>query len=293
MKRFGKIVAVAAACAALTGTVAAFSACGNGGDETESYDITITGSTSMEDVMGALADEFMAAKEEEGVDVTITITANGSGQGINDASLGNVDFGMSSRALNDDDPELESQTICLDGIAVVVDNECGIESVTKSQLVDLYLNGTPISYNGGQITGAFRREGASGTRDGFETALGIKGQTMYDDTNEFREFNSTGALKTAITQTQTALGYISMASVDSTVKALRYDAEDGKGAVEATKENVLNGSYGISRPFVICYQDYDALSDITKEFIEFIMSEEGQQICEDEGCISEVLAQAN
>ncbi len=286
MKKFAKVMAIAAACAALTGSVAAFSACGEGG---ESYQIDISGSTSMEDAMTALADKFIEMKGEEGIELTINISATGSGSGISDAEQGKVDFGMASRALEGDETEqLESKTICLDGISVVVNPKCTLKSVTKSQLVNLYTKGEAI----GDVTAALRRESGSGTRDGFEEALGIKGETMFDDAAGFDEFTSTGTLKASIVADTAGkkLGYISMGSVDSSVKTLAYDAEDGKGAVPATKENVLNGSYAISRPFVICYQSYDELSDITKEFIEFIMSDAGQQICEDEGCISEVLA---
>ena len=115
MKKFAKVMAIAAACAALTGSVAAFSACGEGG---ESYQIDISGSTSMEDAMNALADKFIEMKGEEGIDLTINISATGSGSGISDAEQGKVDFGMASRALEGDETEqLESKTICLDGIS--------------------------------------------------------------------------------------------------------------------------------------------------------------------------------
>ena len=66
-----------------------------------------------------------------------------------------------------------------------------------------------------------------------------------------------------------------MGSVKGSVKALPYDAEDGSGAVDPTPANVLNGSYALSRPFVICYKSEDDLSDLAKGFIDFIMSDEG------------------
>ena len=231
MKKFAKVMAIAAACAALTGSVAAFSACGEGG---ESYQIDISGSTSMEDAMTALADKFIEMKGEEGIDLTINISATGSGSGISDAEQGKVDFGMASRALEGDETEqLESKTICLDGISVVVNPNCTLTSVTKSQLVNLYTKGEAI----GDVTAALRRESGSGTRDGFEEALGIKGETMFDDAAGFDEFTSTGTLKASIVADTAGkkLGYISMGSVDSSVKTLAYDAEDGKALI--TVEN--------------------------------------------------------
>ncbi len=287
MKKLTKIIMSSAVIAAL-GCSAAFSftACSTSGLE-----INIEGSTSMEDVMTALAEAFSEKYEaENGESVTINITANGSGSGIEAASSGRADFGMASRELKDDESSLTSQTVCLDGISVVVNSDCALDSVTKTQLVNLYTQGTAIEYEGGSIVAALRREASSGTRDGFQSAIGIDDEDLYSGTG-FDEYTSTGALKTAIAGNSagTMLGYISMASVDSSVKALAYDAEDGNGAVEPTAANVLNGTYALSRPFIICYQSYEGLSDIAKEFIEFIMSEEGQQICVEEGCISEVL----
>lgn len=290
MKKLTKVIMSGAAVAALGCSMAfGFAACTDGGLE-----INIEGSTSMEDVMTALAEKFSEQYEaENGKSVTINITANGSGSGIEAASSGRADFGMASRALKEDDSTeaaLTSQTVCLDGIATVVNPNCALASVTKTQLVDLYTKATPIEFEGGSIVAALRREASSGTRDGFQNALGIEDEELYTGTG-FDEYTSTGALKTAIASNTAgnAIGYISMASVDSTVKAVPYDAENGKGAVEPTSANVLNGTYALSRPFIICYQSYDGLSDITKEFIEFIMSEEGQEICVEEGCISEVL----
>ena len=79
------------------------------------------------------------------------------------------------------------------------------------------------------------------------------------------------------------LGYISMGSVDSTVKTVKFEG------VEATAENVKNGSYTLSRPFNIVYKSKDDLSEAAKLFIAFIQSEAGQLIAEGEGYISETL----
>lgn len=272
MKRFGKVVAVAAACAALTGTVAAFSACG-----TNDLEINITGSTSMEEVMGKLADAFIADYEEaNGVRPTINITGSGSGAGIEDATEGRVDFGMSSRALKEGE-DLDYKNICLDGIALVVNPSCTVNNVTQDEVKALYESGTAIQDT---IKYALSRESGSGTRSGFEEVVGI--EDLYEG-NGFTQHGSTGEVKELISDNNAGdtVGYISLGSVDSSVKTLQY------GGVDANEANILNGTYGLQRPFVICYQSEAELSDITKEFIDFIMSADGQAILEKEGYISE------
>ena len=79
------------------------------------------------------------------------------------------------------------------------------------------------------------------------------------------------------------IGYISMGSLDDTVKAVTFEG------VEPTAENVKNGSYALSRPFNIVYKSEEDLSEAAQLFIDFIMSEAGQHIAEAEGYISEVL----
>lgn len=274
MNKFGKVVAIAAACAALTGSVAAFSACGD-----SEYEINISGSTSMEEVMGKLADAFEDAYEEENeIRPTINITGSGSGAGIEDATEGRVDIGMSSRALDEDElKSLEYKNICLDGIALVVNPDCTVSDVTTAEVKALYESGTAIQNT---IKYGVSREEGSGTRSGFEEVVGI--EKLYSGTG-FTQHSSTGEVKTLIEKDEEGdtMGYISLGSVDSTVKTLKYNG------VEANEANILNGTYGLQRPFVVCYQSEAELSDIAKEFIDFIMSAEGQAILEKDGYFSE------
>ena len=79
------------------------------------------------------------------------------------------------------------------------------------------------------------------------------------------------------------IGYISMGSLDDTVKAVTFEG------VEPTAENVKNGTYTLSRPFNIVYKSEDSLSAAANEFIDFIMSPAGQWIAQYEGYISETL----
>lgn len=276
MKKLTKVIMSGAAVAALGATMA-FGLAGCGGDGLE---INISGSTSMYEVMGLLADRFAQEYEEaNGQTVTINIGGGGSGVGIEDAQEGRMDFGMASRVLDEDELEtLEYQNICIDGIAVVVNPNCELTNVTQAELKALYEQGTAI----GSVVAALSREEGSGTRDGFEDIVDI--ETLYTGTG-FSVHGSTDEVKTLIADDDDGemLGYISLGAVDSSVKALQYEG------VEANEANILNGTYELSRPFVICYQSYEGLSDITKEFIEFIMGTEGQTLLEEEGYVSEVL----
>ena len=105
--------------------------------------LNITGSTSVDPLMKKLADAFAQANPGKSFD--IKITGNGSGTGIADAQAGNVDFGMSSRALKDDEKTtLTEHQIATDGIAVIVKRGAEIDNVTSDQLFELYMHGTPI-----------------------------------------------------------------------------------------------------------------------------------------------------
>lgn len=283
MKKLTKVVMSVAAVAALGTTMACgFTACTP--DSADGItEFAVEGSTSMEEVINHLIEAFQDKYyDENGVEITITPTYSGSGSGIQAAQAGRVALGLSSRALYDDEAAvLESETICLDGIAVVVNPNCTLDNVTKQELIDIYtVEGTTL----GSVVRALRREAGSGTRSGFQEILGIEDEDLIQ-TEGFNQYDGTGALKEAIVNDEnaTAIGYISMASVDSSVKALKYEG------VEPTAENVKSGDYALQRPFVICYQDYDALDDLVKEFIEFIRSDEGQRICEEQGGISETL----
>ena len=91
--------------------------------------------------------------------------------------------------------------------------------------------------------------------------------------------NSTSVVMTTVAGNPYAIGYISLGSLDETVKALTVDG------TEATVENIKDGSYKISRPFNIAVKK-DGASELAQDFISFIMSEEGQAVIEEEGYIS-------
>lgn len=133
------------------------------------------------------------------------------------------------------------------------------------------------------ITGTINvvsREDGSGTRGAFVELMGVMDEEENDITVDTAEItNSTSVMLQTVAQNEKAIGYVSLGSLSTDVKAVQVDG------VDATADNVKAGTYKVSRPFNICYKE-DKLTDLDKDFIAFIMSEEGQQIVSEEGYIS-------
>ena len=128
------------------------------------------------------------------------------------------------------------------------------------------------------------REDGSGTRGAFVELFGIEekdesGEKVDRTTTDAQTTNNTSVMMTTVSGDMYAIGYISLGSLNNTVKAVKIDG------VEPTVDTVKNETYKIARPFNIAYKE-DALSDAAKDFINYIMSSEGQQIITDNGYIS-------
>lgn len=126
------------------------------------------------------------------------------------------------------------------------------------------------------------REDGSGTRDAFTELTGVlvkDGDNKTDNTTTSAvTINSTEAVITNVKDNEAAIGYISLGSLNDTVKALKI------GGVEATADNVKSGDYAVSRPFNIAYKG--ELSDVAQDFVDYIMSSDGQKIVSDNGYVT-------
>uniref|UniRef100_UPI003FEF5BD2 substrate-binding domain-containing protein n=1 Tax=Ruminococcus bromii TaxID=40518 RepID=UPI003FEF5BD2 len=126
------------------------------------------------------------------------------------------------------------------------------------------------------------REEGSGTRDAFTELTGVlvkDGDNKTDNTTTSAvTINSTEAVITNVKDNEAAIGYISLGSLNDTVKALKI------GGVEATADNVKSGDYAVSRPFNIAYKS--ELSDVAQDFVDYIMSSDGQKIVSDNGYVT-------
>lgn len=122
------------------------------------------------------------------------------------------------------------------------------------------------------------REDGSGTRGAFIELFGVEkkdenGEKMDMTTEEAAITNSTSVMMNTVSGNEYAIGYISLASLDDSVKAVKIDG------AEATVENIKSGDYKIQRPFNIVTKD--GISEVAQDFVNYIMSPEGQKVVED------------
>ena len=226
--------------------------------------VSTNGSTSMEKVIGALSEQFMA----DNPSVKITYDATGSGAGIEAASNGSADIGLSSRALKDEEVAsgLVGITVALDGIAIIVNAESQVADLTVEQIAKIFTgeitDWSQVGGAAGEIS-CIGREAGSGTRDGFESITGTK-----DTCKLAQELTSTGAVIEAVAGNPNAIGYASLSSVEGkdTIKAVTV------GGVACTEDTVLDGSYEIQRPFVLVTKDGAELSAQAQAFFDFATS---------------------
>ncbi len=238
--------------------------------------VSTDGSTSMEQVIGILGESFTL----ENPGVTFTYNPTGSGSGITAVQEGRCDIGLSSRALHDDEAEagLIGETLCLDGIAVIVNPENPVNDLSLEQIAQIYTgeitNWSEVGGNDEEIV-LIGREAGSGTRDGFESITGTEDLCRYR-----QELTSTGDVITTVSQNPAAVGYASLSAVSDSVKALTVDG------IEASEETVRDGSYQIQRPFVLVTMEGTELSKQAQAFYDYAMSSEVADLIAQAGAVA-------
>ncbi len=272
---------------ALTMTAAMLAGCGSsnqpsssaqsGDEDTQlSGSVSTDGSTSMEDVIGVLSEQF---KADTGVSVSYNPT--GSGAGIEAVANGTCDIGLASRDLKDEEKAkgLTKTTVALDGIAIIVNSENTVTDLSIEQIADIY-TGKISDWSGvGGEAGAIARiirESGSGTRDGFESITGTKDACLSD-----QELSSTGAVIEAVRSTPGAIGYASL----SAVKGQEGITVLTVGGVAPSEETVQDGSYAIQRPLVFVTRSDKALSDAAQAFFDFATSTDANDLITKAGAV--------
>ena len=248
----------------------------NSGSTAISGTVSTDGSTSMEKVIGALSESFMA----QNGDVTVNYNPTGSGSGITAVQEGTCDIGLSSRALKDEEKSagLKETVLAYDGIAIIVHPDNPVSDLTLEQIAKLYTgeitNWKDVGGNDAEVV-LIGREAASGTRDGFESITGTK------DTCQYRqELTSTGDVITAVSQNPDAIGYASLASVKDSVKALSV------GGVTPSEDTVKDGSYPVQRPFVLVTVEGKELSPAAQAFFDYALSSDAAGIIAKAGAVA-------
>jgi phosphate transport system substrate-binding protein len=276
----------------ITFLMSVFSACGNQkndnstnedtkADSSETKDIagtiTMVGSTSMEKLSNVVAEAFM----EKYPNVTVSTEFIGSSAGVEAVLAGTVNIGNASRSLKDSEKSAGAfeNIVAIDGIAVILDKSNTVTSLTKEQLVKIY---TGEITNWSDIGGSNQpivvvgRESGSGTRGAFEELLDIEDICKYSN-----EINSTGGVFAKVASIPGAIGYVSLDVIDETVIAANIDG------IEPTEANIKEGSYLLSRPFVMAtLGEISTQSELVQTFFEYMKSDEGKDLVKSIGLIT-------
>lgn len=245
--------------------------------------ISAVGSSSVTPLMETFGEVYSKAHPN----IFIEVQGPGSSAGVKAAKSNAADLGMASRELKESEkePELKTKVIARDGIAVVVNPNNEMTQLTSKQIQDIYKGKIK---NWKEVGGADKpivaitRDTASGTRGAFEDIMSLKqkinGKKVSAISQHAQVANGNGALKTSVASNPYAIGYISLGTVDSSVKALSVDS------TEPTVSNVKNGSYKVARPFLVLYKGQPNAR--TNDFLQWMSSEEAQKIVDDNGYIS-------
>ena len=235
----------------------------NTGDTTAlSGTVNTDGSTSMKDVMGVLIETYGEIQK----DVTVNYSGTGSGAGIEAVLAGNVDIGLSSRALKPEEEEKGAvgHTVALDGVAIVVNPASGVEDLSVEQIAQIFkgeiTNWSELGGEDAEIA-VLGREDGSGTRSAFEEIVGVDGECKYTN-----EYSSTGDVIGNVASNPNAIGYASLSAVDETVKAVKV------GGVECSEATIKDGTYEIQRPFLMVTLEGAELSPAAEDFLSYATS---------------------
>lgn len=249
--------------------VLVLSACGSSEES-----VTLAGSTSVQPLAEELAHAFM-----EKNDARVEVSGGGSGAGVRAAQTGTADIGMASRALKDDETGIRPITIAIDGIAVVANPDNEVSDLTVEQVRDIFsgkiTNWKEAGGADAEIVVVNREEG-SGTRDAFSEI--VLGDESFAADAIIQ--NSTGAVREAVSQDASAIGYISLGGLNDSVKPLRING------AEPTEENIKQDKYPIVRPLNFLVSESEEINKTAQAFIDFILSDEGQAIAADLGFVT-------
>jgi phosphate transport system substrate-binding protein len=235
-------------------------------------DLTVAGSTSIQPFADKWAEVFM----EEHTGIGINVQGGGSSAGIQACKAGACQIGMSSRELKESEKDLHEIVVARDGLAIVVHPSNPVRGLTVDEVRRIF-NGEIRRWDllGGierAITVVTREEG-SGTRGAFQELV-MKDNRIYKGAITQ---DSNGSVREIVANDPYSIGFISLGLVNERVRALELDGAAG------SEENIRNGSYKLVRPFLFVSQGPP--TGTAKEFVDFVLSEKGQELIKKEGLI--------
>ncbi len=242
--------------------------------------IVVEGSTTVLPLAQRAAEEFM--KENSSADIVV----RGGGSGVGIASLidGTCDVADASRSMKDTELDKavangrnpKAHVVAMDGIAILVHPTNPVNGLTKQQVKDIFTgkisDWSQVGGNAGKIV-VISRDTSSGTYEAFSELAMDKQKPRADALLQA----SNQAVASTVARTPGAIGYAGLAFISESAKSVTVNG------VEATKANVLSKKYPYGRPLFM-YTD-GSPEGLTKEFIEFVKSQKGQAIADEEGYV--------
>lgn len=234
--------------------------------------ITLAGSTAFQPFAEKLADQYMTLRP----DISITVQGGGSAVGIQSANSGAAQIGMADLViLPDEAKSLTATVVAKDGIAVVVNPQNKVVNLSTDQVRDIF-NGKISNWKevGGSnvpIT-VVSREAGSGTRSSFEEIVGninLKRDALIQDSN--------GTIRETVANDANSIGYLSHGLINEKIKALKVDDQ------ECTTESIIAGNYKLVRPIFLLVKGTP--EGEIKNFIDYILSDEGQKTIKADGLL--------
>ena len=229
--------------------------------------LTILGSSSMQEVCDALAEEFMKAHPK----IEVIKSGAGSAQATHAVLNHRAQIGDLSRPLSiEEKPEkFDCHKIAIDGIAVCVNNKNKVTNLSEKQLNQIF---TGKIKNWSEVNGPNKpiivigRDEASGTKSSFEEEINAKDKCIYSI-----EQDSNGKVKEKIKNDPDTIGYISFSSVDETIKPLNIN--------HATPnfENITNSTYKLFHPFIQIVEK-NSHDELINAWFKFVKSKQGQNL---------------
>lgn len=249
--------------------------------------IDVTGSNTVYPIMNSAGARF----QEINPDVQISISGPGSGAGIAALLDGLTDIAPMSRAPKDSEKQaaadkgmqLNITTVGIDAIVIIVNKENPVTNLNPADISAIY-GGNKTSWAdfgwaaGGDIK-VVERDENSGTHDYFNEEFLDGNEVDPVKVADHAQFASTKELFQTIATEKNAIGYGGLAYLDDTVKAVTVNN------VVANKANAKDGSYGISRPLFVVF-DQKTIATVAYAFVNFVLSPEGQAIVEQVGYVA-------
>ncbi|OUJ18290.1 ABC-type phosphate transport system periplasmic component [Methanonatronarchaeum thermophilum] len=266
---------------ALTALIICLIALGGAGclDSGEREGLTIEGSSTVLPVTDAAAEAF-----EDKYGISVSLSGGGSSHGITSVAEERIDLGMASRLVSQDEIDrygdnFEKHVIGYDGVAIVVSEEIyneGVQDLTVDEVRDIYSgeiqNWEEVGGPDREILTVSREEG-SGTGSVFYSSIEIdRADASLDQVSD-----GNAMVKQSVANSDKAIGFLGLGYVGDGAESVAIDG------VEPTSDNILAGEYPIDRS--LQYYSWGPVDGEAEKFIEFILSEEGQEIVENEGYI--------